>query len=322
MMDVLGIDVAKSEFHAVLQSQPGHWHKAFANTAVGFKQLQNWLKNHRVAQVHACMEATGSLWLELALALRASGHVVSVVNPRRIKAYGQSQLRRTKNDPVDAQIIADFCRTQTPAHWEPPQPETLALRGLIDYRLHLVNERTRSKQMLAQLMNPVKAQPHILQHLVGLDELVEQMDASLRMFVATHAPIAAAVELVQSIKGVGFLTAATIVARLPYERLTNSRAAAAFAGLTPREWQSGSSISGKPRICKLGDGSLRRALYMAAISASRTNPAMVAFAARLRENGKCAKVILVAVMRKLLVTAFALLKTGKPYNPSFMVVPS
>lgn len=121
-MDVLGIDVSKADFHACLLQEGRQSKKSFPNTTTGYRQLQQWLRNRRTSQVHACMEATGAYWLGLATALHESEARVSVANPSRTAMFARSQLRRTKTDRVDCEMIAQFCLTQHPESWSPRLP--------------------------------------------------------------------------------------------------------------------------------------------------------------------------------------------------------
>jgi transposase len=147
-------------------------------------------------------------------------------------------------------------------------------------------------------------------HIKVLNETIDVVEGQLRQTLKTNGNLSTQHAKLESVDGIGFLTAATLVAKLPVDRLRDAKAAAAYVGLTPRERQSGTSVKGKPRICKTGDATLRRDLYMPAMVAMRHNPILAAFAARLKERGKPPKVIIVAVMRKLVVLAFNLLKAG------------
>lgn len=315
-MGVLGIDVSKADFHACLIQGSKRSRKSFPNTAAGYRQLLKWLTNRKCSEVHACMEATGAYWFGLASAIAAAELPVSVVNPSRIAFFARSQLRRTKTDRVDAEIIAEFCQTQKPDLWTPPAPETLELRALLTYRAELVNQRGVLKQLSTQLkMNTALQRVHCEQ-IDMLTQTIEQLEDQMRALVKRHESLKASIDAVSSIPGFGFISAAAIVARLPLERLRDAKAAAAYAGLTPSERQSGTSVLGKPRICKTGNSELRRDLYMPAVVAMRFNPVMAAFAEKLKAKGKPAKVIIVAIMRKLLVLAFTLIKDGAVFNPA------
>lgn len=314
-MDVLGIDVSKDDFHACLIQGAVRTKKSFPNGPAGYRQVQRWLKNRRCSSVHACMEATGAYWLGLAIALHQSGVLVSVENPSRTAMFARSQLRRTKTDRVDSEMIAEFCQTQNPRAWTPPPAETLELRGFLSYREHLVNERTRLKQLVKQVQVTGELGRLHAKQLKALDQSIADLEKQMHKLLKRHESLARQVATVMTIPGIGFVTAVAIVAKLPLERLRDGKAAAAYIGVTPSERQSGTSVLGKPRICKTGNASLRRDLYMPALVASRFNPVLKAFAQRLKEKGKPAKVITVAVMRKLVVLAFTLLKNGTSFSP-------
>lgn len=282
--------------------------KSFANGPVGYRQLRSWLRNRRATRVHACMEATGAYWLGLASSLHEAGLEVSVVNPSRTVHFARSQLRRTKTDLVDAEIIAEFCKTQKPERWTPPSAEILELRGLLSYRAQLVDDRLRLSQMVDQIhVSKELARLHAKQ-LKALEASLTAVERELQRFAKAHPAIDRQIRKLTAVSGIGLLSALAIVAKLPVERLRDGKAAAAYVGLTPRERQSGTSIHGKARICKTGNGSLRRDLYMPAVVAMRHNVILREFAARLKDKGKPAKLIVVAVMRKLVVLAFTILK--------------
>lgn len=307
-MDILGIDVAKEDFQVCLLSGSRRSAQGFKNTPAGFRKLLRWVGKRSSAEIHACMEATGCYWLDLAQALFEGGLQVSVANPSRIAFFARSQLLRTKTDRVDAAMIADFCRTQGPSLWSPPSRQTLELRGLLSYRHELINEQVRLKQIARAVHVRDELKTLHRTHLQHIKSAIDALDAQIRSFVEAEPLLAARVAKLESVKGIGPLTAAILVAKLPVDRLRDAKAAAAYVGLSPREFQSGTSVHRKVRICKTGDATLRRDLYMPANSAMRHNPILGPFAARLRARGKPPKVVTVAVMRKLVVLAYQLLK--------------
>ena len=311
-MDVLGIDVSKADFHACLLQGGRRSRHSFANNSSGYRQMERWLKNRKCADAHACMEATGAYWLGIAQALHRAGMSVSVVNPARTVLFARSQLRRTKTDRVDAEMIAEFCQTQRPDLWQPPSPETLELRALLTYRQQLIAQRTALKQVMSQ----VRGSADLLQlhntQMHHVNDAIQGVEAQLRAKIKEHEALRRHAASLTAVKGIGFLAAASIIARLPIERIRNAKAAAAYVGLTPSERQSGTSVHGKPRICKTGNSELRRDLYMPALAAIRFNPILKAFAERLRDKGKPEKVIIAAVMRKLIVLAYRILSGGIP----------
>src|SRR5512137_115239 len=128
---VLGIDIAKQKFDAVLLIGDKLKHKSCKNSTEGFELLSQWLRKQGVDHLHACLEATGNYGEDLAIYLHEAGHTVSIVNPARIKGFAQSELIRTKNDKIDSGIIARFCLAMKPQSWIPPSPELRALRALV-----------------------------------------------------------------------------------------------------------------------------------------------------------------------------------------------
>ena len=313
-MSVLGIDVSKADFHAVLLADDSVAKKSFPNGAAGFRALCKWLKNRKASSVHACMEATGAYWEPLAQSLHAAGIRVSVVNPARTVFFARSQLRRTKTDAVDARMIADFCASQHPEPWSPPAPEIGTLRGFLSYRAQLVAQRTGLKQAISQIKADAALRRIHDGHIGALDDAIVALEDRIAAHVAAHERLKEAVGLMKSIPGVGLLSAVAVVAKLPVDRLRDAKAAAAYVGLTPSDRESGTSIHGKPRICRTGNADLRRDLYMPAVSAIRCNPVLRAFAERLTDRGKPAKVVIVAVMRKLIALAYTLLTKRTPFQ--------
>jgi transposase len=314
LVAVVGIDVSKADFHACLISGKTRSRKSFPNNPSGFRALSKWFKNRRCGDVHVCMEATGPYWQALANACFTAGQRVSVVNPSRTAFFARSQLRRTKTDAVDAEMIAQFCASQQLELWMPPAPETLELRGLLTYRVQLVAQRLALRQVISQVTVSAALKRLHAGQLDGLNDAIAELEAQIRRLTQRHGDLRKQTQLLESIPGVGLLSAAAIVAKLPVERLRNAKAAAAYVGVTPRERQSGSSVLAKPRICKTGNSELRRDLYMPALVATRINPVFKRFADILKAKGKAPKVIIVAVMRKLIVLAYTLLKSGRTFD--------
>src|SRR5215204_874044 len=160
MLPTLGIDISKDSFHVELSVNNKLRHRRFSNRQTGFAELGAWLTKHRIAQVHACLEATGPYSQALALYLHQQSYTVSVVNPAQIKAFGQSELLRNKDDRPDAGLIRRFCEKQQPAAWTPPAPElrelqslTRHLENLLETRQQQVNrlEGTNAKSVIKSL---------------------------------------------------------------------------------------------------------------------------------------------------------------------------
>ena len=316
-MEILGIDVGKHEMHAVLLQHERSTSKSVANSAAGFKQLQGWLRNRRVERVHACLEATGGWSEDLALVLHEAGHVVSLVNPSRIKSFARSEMLRTKTDLIDAALIARFCRMHAPEPWTPPALEVRMLQGLIRRYQSLVQMRTEEQNRLQAPMITSVVKASIEATLTQLDREIERVDHEIEQLFKQYPPLRRQRDLLTSIPGIGETTAARILGEMPnIAEFRDVKAVAAYAGLSPRHYESG-SIRRPTRIAKTGNANLRTALYFPAISAMRYNPLLRHFADRLRERRKSNMAIITAVMRKLLTLAYGVLKSGELFDPTY-----
>jgi transposase len=313
----LGIDIAKDSFAACLLLERRVLAGSFDNTPSGYKQLDHWLKKRQVAQVHACLEATGRYSEGVAEHLHAAGHTVSVINPARLKAFGQATLTRTKTDQTDAALLAEFCRRQQPEPWTPPAPEQRALRALVRRRESLLQLRQQEANRLSSGEDDPLVQASLAAVLAFLDEQLALVEQALTDQVASHPQLHRQVELVDSIPGIGLTTAVALLAEIDFGAYSSARQVAAQAGLTPRQRQSGTSVHGRPRLSKQGASQLRKILFFPAIVAMRHNPVIHAFAERLAERGKAKMAIVCACMRKLLHLVYGVLKTGLPFDPDY-----
>jgi transposase len=313
---VLGIDIAKQKFDAALLLDGKTKHKTCKNSADGFESLSLWLDKQGSQKVHACLEATGNYGEDLASYLHEAGHTVSIVNPARIKGFAQSELIRTKTDKIDAGIIARFCLAMKPGPWSPPSPEIRSLRALVRRVDSLVDMRSQEKNRISTAHESVILL--IKEHIVYLDQEIEKIRQQIAELIEQNPNLKQKKDLLDSIPGIGKVTIPVILAELDnLEKFTHVREVVAFIGLAPKETLSGSSIKGKPRLCKIGHARLRKALYMPALVSIQCNPVMIAFYNRLKEKGKNGKVIVCAIMRKLVHLIFGILKSGKKYDPNY-----
>lgn len=316
-LPVLGIDIAKASFETTLLVDGKLYHRTFSNRPSQFPALTKWLGKHKVAQLQACMEATGTYWEELAVYLYQQGHAVSVVNPAQIRHYAQSQLRRNKTDRLDADLIARFCERERPLLWSPPAPEIKELRALTRYLDDLQGIHTQEANRLSSGISSEQVRELLERHLAFLDEQIQDLKQDIQALIDEHESLRQPQELLVSIPGIGELTAAKLLAE-NIQSFPTARSLVAYAGLNPMIRQSGSSLHARPQLSKLGNSHLRKALYFPAMSARRTNPLVKAFCDRLQERGKVKKAVLGAAMRKLLVLAFGVLKSGVPFDPHFI----
>jgi transposase len=316
-MDVLGIDLAKLSFDATLLLTTGSQHYAsFSNTAEGFTQLQAWLGDHGVSALHACMEATNTSWEALATWLHAHGFTVSVVNPARIKGYAQASMQRNKTDKLDSAVIAAFCAKHQPTAWEPHSEEQRRLRARVRHRDDLLQTQLQQQNRLRDTSDALVTRS-LETVLKTLASELASIERQIKEHVAAQTTMQANLTLLTSIVGIGVVTASKLLAEFAaLEQYRAAKAAAADAGLTPSHYESGTSVRRRPKLSKIGKAGIRAALYWPAITAMTRCPAMKAFAERLAAKGKAKKVIIGAVMRKLVHICYGVIKHQTPYDPA------
>lgn len=312
----LGIDVAKAKLDCALRLPDGKYkHKVVENNRKGFAELTNWLDKHEATVAYACMEATGVYWEAAAEYLAGLDMTVSVVNPAQIKAFGASRLVRTKTDKVDAKLIAEFCRERNPQPWQAPSPSEQALRAMVLRLDALQAMRTQESNRLEVARSVVK--DDIASHIAWLDGEIKALIRKIHDHIDGDADMRDKQALLDSIPGLGERTISMLLAFcMHHGRFDNARQAAAFAGLDPRQHESGSSVKGKPRMSKVGHTLLRKALYMPAMVTLYRTDWGRRFRERLAASGKPPKLIIGAMMRKLIHVAFGVLKSGKSFNPA------
>ena len=316
----LGIDIAKLKFDVCLVKPNGKAkHKIFANTRHGFEQLAAWLSAHQVADLHACLEATGSYGEPLALFLFEAGFTVSLCNPAGVRAFANAGLSRTKTDKVDAELIARFCLAppQQPKAWQPPAPELRELQALLVRRLEsLVEMRLMEENRLSSGALTEAVRRSLEEHIAYLVERIKRTEALIREHINKHPDLKQQSGLLDSIPGIAQATAALLLAEITnIKQYTSARQVAAYAGLVPRERRSGTSVRGRTCLSKIGNARLRKALYFPAITALRSSDFFKAWAEPLRTRGKSKMTVIGAAMRKLIHLAYGVLKTGKPFDP-------
>ena len=215
----------------MLTASGAQHYQSFPNSPDGFTQLQTWLSQHAVTQLHACMEATNIYWEALATWLYAQGHTVSVVNPARIKGYAMATMQRNKTDKLDSAVIASFCATHHPAAWQPLRDEHRRLRALVRHREDLLQTQLQQQNRLRDTTDSLV--------LASLQTVVEMLSSQLKAVeqaikehVAAHSEMRANLQLLTSIVGIGVVTAAKVLAEFgDIETYASAKAAAADAGL-------------------------------------------------------------------------------------------
>lgn len=305
---ILGLDVSKDKLDAcLLTPQPRTC--TVPNTPAGHARLLAWAGD--AGPLHLCLEATSTYGLPVARHAHAAGHAVSVLQPLAVHRYAQATLARNKTDRLDAALIADFGRTQQPRRWCPPTEAQAQLQAQSRLRSELVAQMQGWSNRLATAHAAVVP---VLRKLIRSGQrqlawLDRELAAPLRADPVLHAQAG----LLDSLPGVGPVLCAGLLAELPAE-LRDARAATAYAGLNPGQRESGSSVRGRAHLSKLGNARLRRLLYMPALSGQQHNPVLRALAERLRARGKPGKVVVGAVMHKLLRLCVGVLRSGHPWN--------
>lgn len=316
-LQILGIDISKAKFHvALLQASGKPRSSKFENNEAGFAALVQWLEAHRVEQLHGCLEATSTYGNGLARYLYQLGHRVSIVNPARVKGFMQSQLMRTKNDRADATAIARFCQVHQPSAWTPVPPAVEQLQQLTRRWQALASMIAQEKNRLETASEALI--PLIQNHIKFLQKERQALKHLIEQHVEAQATLKSQRALLLSIPAIGHTTAAILLAELgDLSRFRSARQASAYGGLTPQEHQSGSSVHGKPRMCKIGNARLRQALFLPSLSAIRHNPLIEPFYERLLAAGKSKMCAIGAAMHKLLRLAYGVLKSGLPFDPNW-----
>lgn len=320
MMMYVGIDVAKETLQ-VCALGVSKIQKEFANSQKGYKQLVNWLKRQGDDAIFVGMEATGNYGEAVCEYLYEQQMTVSVINPARIKAYGKSQLKRHKTDAIDAELIADFCRTQEPTVWSPPPAEERELRTLVRHLDDLKALRQAEKNRLEARPGSKTVVRNLKDHIRFLDKQIQRLEQDIHDHIDKHPHLKQQHALLNTIPGIGNTTSFHILAELgDLTRFQDVRQVVALAGLNPQLRRSGTSINYTAGISRMGRYSLRAALYMPAMVAMRHNPILKVFAERMKNSGLKPKQVITAVMRKLLHLAYGILKNKEPFNPNYLAL--
>ena len=314
MLPTLGLDISKDSFHVELSVNHKLRHRRFANRKEGFAELCVWLAKHKAGPVHACLEATGPYSEAVAHYLYEQGHTVSVVNPAQIKAFGQSELLRNKDDRPDAGLIRRFCEKQQPAAWTPPPAHFRELQALTRHLENLLE--TRQQQVNRLQVTTTKDVLKSLRKLVAhLDTEIKRTEQQINDHIDRHPDLRQQCQLLESIPGIAKRTASKLLAEIAdIGQYKSARQVAAYAGLTPRNNRSG-TLRGQTRLSKTGNARVRKAPFLPAMVAKQHNPVVRSFCQRLAQHGKNKMQLIGAAMRKLIHIAFGVLKSGKVFDP-------
>ena len=310
----LGIDMSKNVFDVEVDGMSDSPRMQFSNSTDGYASLIEWLVQKGIDKVHACVESTSRYHQALAEYLHENGHWVSIVNPRRVKAMRDMEGKQHKTDRLDAALIARFCRKERPARWT-PQP--IEIRQLQELQRRLEDLSKVMQQEINRLESGITCPAlrfSIESHVEFLTLQIKQLEAVVKALVKQHPRLHRDYQLLVSIAGIGPKTALTHLAENGYlDRFQTCRQLEMVNGLVPIKNESGTSRKGE-HLSSKSRSRLRKTLYMAALSAMQFNPVIREFATGLQQRGKPGKVVVCAVMRKLLRIMFGVLKSGIPFD--------
>lgn len=311
-----GIDISKAFFDVAIPQEGKYKHYKFSNDEPGFKALVKALPK----QPHIVMEASGPYYLRLACYLSSQQIVLSVINPLVIRRFSQMRMSRTKTDKKDAVMIAEYGKTERPEAWKAPEQHVITLQQMEAVLCNLMKERTalsnqiesfNSSGMLEKMLGKL-----LQKEVKHKGELIMQLNKKMEELSTKY--YAEMLENLKSIPGMGNKTAmALIVLSGGFERFDDYRNLSSYIGICPRLFESGTSVKGKARICKMGMSRIRAMLYICAWSAKRCNKACKDLYERLVAKGKAKKLALIAVANKLLKQAFAIATQKTKYNENY-----
>lgn len=302
----VGIDIAKAEMEMAVHGTEEQW--CFSNDDAGISQAVACLKELSPALV--VLEATGGIEVPLAAAVAAAPLPVVVVNPRQARDFARATGRLAKTDALDAKVLAHFAAAVRPIPRPLPDAEAGEFRAILSRRHQLVEMITAEKNRLKTAGKGVRER--IQAHITWLQEELGSINKDLRRSVQTSPIWREKDTLLQSVPGVGHVLSVTLLAGLPELGNLNRREIAALVGVAPLNRDSG-TMRGKRSVWG-GRASVRAALYMATLVATRHNPVIKNFYDRLCTAGKAKKVALTACMRKLLTIMNAMLKHRTPWD--------
>jgi transposase len=312
-----GIDVSHTKLDVCYQNNLGElFHLQVGNNIKGFEKILE----HTGRDYHFVMEATGVYYIRLAFYLHEQGCCLSVVNALSIKRYIQMHLERNKSDKKDAGWICRYAIEQTPVYWEMPDSAYFESKQLYNTIREYTEQIKRFNNQLHSLkLLPVPSKDTIK----SLEKVKKQLEKEIKVLETKLQTLLEKwqpqqLKSVGSIKGIGKRATAMLIVFTQGFKYTHShRQLISFAGLSPTEYSSGSSIYGRPRIYKRGGKNLRDVLYMCSMNAIKTNTACKTLYERLKANGKTGKQALIAVCNKLLKQVFAVVKNNSLYQPNY-----
>jgi transposase len=303
----VGIDVAKASLDLYRSDEEKY--ASVANDQKGHKKLLTLLPP--AGQCLIVVEATGGYQREVVMQLVEQGHLVAVVNPKRVRDYARALGTQAKTDRIDARVLANFGQAFRPRTVENPSEKQQQLAACVLRRRQLVDLRAIEKNHRESAPSQ-GIQKNIQKVISVLDQQIRQIEKQIEALLESDEQWKNKAEIISSVPGVGPVLTATLMTELPEAGSLNRKQIAALAGLAPYNHDSG-KFAGKRRISG-GRSALRKVLYMAARAATKSNPPIRDLYRRLLKAGKANKIAIVACMRKLLTVINQLLKTNTPWE--------
>ena len=316
----IGIDVSKGKLDLCWLRENGKMKtKVFTNHPKHYPALMDWLTRQtgeQAGDLRVYLEATGIYHEPVTERLHEVGVQVHVVTPAQVRHYAQALGNSGKTDKKDSQLLARYGLDRQPPRWKPEPAGIRRLRRLAS-RLETVQQdiqREQNRREKAQFSRDTETVSSIDQVLLALQSEAKRLREEIKDHIDSDGDLQRDQELLKSIPGIGDATSVHLMVLLRGKVFRSARQAAAFVGLVPREWTSGTSVRSRPRLTKKGAPMMRRRLYMAAVVASRHNPMVEALYTRLRQAGKPPMSALGAAMRKLVHIAFGVLHRQTPFQ--------
>lgn len=327
----IGIDISRSTFTACVCQQADDGKLTFSkvlefgNDSKGFNQLLRWAKGLIVldSELVFLMEATGVYYENLAHHLHKIKKRVHVVLPNTSKHYFSSLNVKTKTDAVDARILSQFGVERVHKLWSPPPGTLLQLRNLTRYYVQLQEQKTalgnikHSKDCSYDIQTFIaKSNKKLISE---IDREIERCLKEIKKAIEQDKSLKEQVKKILTIKGVGLITVATILAEtMGFDQFHSSKQLVSYSGYDIVQRESGTSVKGKTRISKKGNRYIRNALYFPAMVACRYNQNLKEIYIRINKNNKASKMIgQVAIQRKLLVLIYTLWKNNTEFIENY-----
>jgi transposase len=321
-MIYLGVDVSKKKLDCMLlDSKDGKLKsKSLSNTKAGIEELIKWLAENKAPDAHVIMEPTGVYHEPAALALSDAGLKLSLVNPAQLRQFAQGLGVKNKTDKADSTVLARYGNTLKPEAWQAPSKSARQLKALLARRDAVADDLQREQNRREAVdfgISPDQVKQSILQSITFLQAELNRLEQMIKDHINSDPDLRNKRELLETIPGVGKRVSSNLTALFAAKTFGTAEQLAAYLGLVPVQWESGSSVRGRPRLSKAGPSHLRKLLYMPAVVARRWNPHIKSFSDRLIAKGKTKMAVIGACMRKLAHLCFGVVHTGRPYDPNY-----